>query len=51
MNKLGMGGAPPGNLFDHIDEMIVAATVSAAWDSGVRHFDTGPHYGAGLSAP
>ena len=49
MNKLGMGGAPLGNLFDPIDETIAAATVSAAWDSGVRHFDTAPHYGAGLS--
>jgi D-threo-aldose 1-dehydrogenase len=49
MNKLGMGGAPLGNLFDHIDETVAAATVSAAWDSGVRHFDTAPHYGAGLS--
>ncbi len=49
MNKLGMGGAPLGNLFDHINETVAAATVSAAWDSGVRHFDTAPHYGAGLS--
>ena len=46
---LGMGGAPLGNLFDHINETVAAATVSAAWDSGVRHFDTAPHYGAGLS--
>jgi D-threo-aldose 1-dehydrogenase len=23
--------------------------VQAAWDAGIRHFDTAPHYGAGLS--
>ena len=46
---LGMGGAPLGNLFDRIDEDVAAATVEAGWDAGVRHFDTAPHYGAGLS--
>jgi D-threo-aldose 1-dehydrogenase len=46
---LGMGGAPLGNLFDRIPEEVAAATVEAAWNAGVRHFDTAPHYGAGLS--
>ena len=46
---LGMGGAPLGNLFDVIAEDVAAATVRAGWDSGIRHFDTAPHYGAGLS--
>ena len=46
---LGMGGAPLGNLFERIDEDVAAATVQAGWDSGIRHFDTAPHYGAGLS--
>ena len=46
---LGMGGAPLGNLFEQIDESVADATLQAAWDSGVRHFDTAPHYGAGLS--
>jgi D-threo-aldose 1-dehydrogenase len=46
---LGMGGAPLGNLFDVIPEDVAAATVQAGWDSGIRHFDTAPHYGAGLS--
>jgi len=46
---LGMGGAPLGNLFDRIPEEVAAATVEAAWDAGVRHYDTAPHYGAGLS--
>lgn len=46
---LGMGGAPLGNLFDRIDEDVAAATTQAGWDAGIRHFDTAPHYGAGLS--
>lgn len=46
---LGMGGAPLGNLFDRIDEDTALATVDAGWDEGVRHYDTAPHYGAGLS--
>jgi D-threo-aldose 1-dehydrogenase len=44
-----MGGAPLGNLFAPIDEDVAAATVQAGWDAGIRHFDTAPHYGAGLS--
>ena len=46
---LGMGGAPLGNLFARIPDDVAAATVAAGWDAGVRHFDTAPHYGAGLS--
>ncbi len=46
---LGMGGAPLGNLFDRVPEPIATATVEAAWAAGIRHFDTAPHYGAGLS--
>ncbi len=46
---LGMGGAPLGNLFDRVPEADAAATLQAAWDADVRHFDTAPHYGAGLS--
>jgi D-threo-aldose 1-dehydrogenase len=44
-----MGGAPLGNLFTRIPEDEAIATVHAAWDGGVRHFDTAPHYGCGLS--
>jgi D-threo-aldose 1-dehydrogenase len=46
---LGMGGAPIGNLFAPVPASVAAATVAAAWDAGVRHYDTAPHYGAGLS--
>jgi D-threo-aldose 1-dehydrogenase len=46
---LGFGGAPLGNMFDVVDEATAQAALTAAWDSGVRYFDTAPHYGSGLS--
>ena len=46
---LGFGGAPLGNMFDVVDEETAEAALVAAWDSGVRYFDTAPHYGSGLS--
>jgi len=46
---LGMGGAPLGNLFTAIPDGIATAAIEAAWNAGIRHFDTAPHYGAGLS--
>ncbi|MDO9707536.1 aldo/keto reductase [Paracraurococcus lichenis] len=46
---LGFGGAPLGNMFAPIDEAAAEAALEAAWDSGIRYFDTAPHYGAGLS--
>jgi D-threo-aldose 1-dehydrogenase len=49
IGPMGMGGAPLGNLFAPIPETLALATVQAGWDAGIRHFDTAPHYGAGLS--
>jgi D-threo-aldose 1-dehydrogenase len=46
---LGFGAAPIGNAFRVISDEDAAATVQAAWDHGVRYFDTAPFYGAGLS--
>ncbi|WP_018549391.1 aldo/keto reductase [Streptomyces sp. LaPpAH-108] len=47
--KLGFGTAPLGNMFRAIPDEEAAATVAAAWDHGIRYFDTAPFYGAGLS--
>lgn len=49
LGKLGFGAAGIGNLFRAMQDAQAAATVNAAWDSGVRYFDTAPHYGLGLS--
>jgi D-threo-aldose 1-dehydrogenase len=49
LTELGLGGAPLGNLYREVTDEDAAATVDRAWDAGVRHFDTAPHYGLGLS--
>ena len=49
LGRSGLGCAPIGNLYTAIDDETAAATVDAAWDAGVRYFDTAPHYGLGLS--
>lgn len=49
LGPLGFGGAPLGNLYAPIVEAEALATVEAAWERGLRHFDTAPHYGHGLS--
>lgn len=45
----GFGCAPLGNLFAHYTEAEAQATLAAAWDAGLRYFDTAPWYGHGLS--
>ncbi|MBM9508720.1 aldo/keto reductase [Actinacidiphila acididurans] len=49
VGPLGFGAAPLGNLYRPVDDATAAATVDAAWEEGVRYFDTAPHYGLGLS--
>lgn len=47
--QLGLGCAPLGNLYHPITDDEATATVDAAWDRGIRLFDTAPLYGHGLS--
>jgi D-threo-aldose 1-dehydrogenase len=47
--RLGLGGAPLGNLFARVDDADASALLGAAWADGCRSFDTAPHYGHGLS--
>nr|WP_211116617.1 aldo/keto reductase [Glycomyces buryatensis] len=49
VSSFGLGCAPLGGLYEPVTPQAVAATIAAALDGGVRHFDTAPHYGAGLS--
>lgn len=49
LTELGFGGAAIGNLYTAISDEEASAAVAAAWDAGVRYFDTAPHYGLGLS--
>ena len=47
--RLAFGGAPIGGLYAPVSDEAAAATLAAAWDAGIRAFDTAPHYGVGLS--
>ena len=47
--RLGFGGAPLGNLFQAVGEDQAQQALAAAWEFGLRYFDTAPLYGNGLS--
>jgi D-threo-aldose 1-dehydrogenase len=49
ISELAFGAAAIGNLFTRVTDEEALAAVDAAWDCGVRYFDTAPHYGLGLS--
>jgi D-threo-aldose 1-dehydrogenase len=49
LTELSLGCAQLGNLHQSMDDDTAGATVDAAWENGVRYFDTAPHYGLGLS--
>ncbi len=49
VTELSFGGAAIGNLFTEVTDGDARAAVDAAWDGGIRTFDTAPHYGLGLS--
>ena len=49
VTHFGLGGAPFGDHFEPISEEQAQATLQAAWDAGVRYFDTAPFYGHGKS--
>ena len=49
LTRMGFGGAPLGNLYRKISEEDAQAALQAAYDSGIRHFDTAPQYGLGRS--
>ena len=46
---LGFGAVPLGNYMQPLDEADCDRTVEAAWDCGIRYFDTAPVYGLGLA--
>jgi D-threo-aldose 1-dehydrogenase len=49
LTELSLGCSQLGNLFGAISDEQALVTVQAAWDGGIRYFDTAPHYGLGLS--
>jgi len=49
VTQLGLGGASYAELFHRVAEQEAFGAIQAAWDGGVRYFDTAPWYGRGLS--
>ncbi|HBM58905.1 MAG TPA: pyridoxal 4-dehydrogenase [Citreicella sp.] len=49
LTELSFGAAPIGNLYRPVERAQAMATLQAAWDGGIRYFDTAPFYGQGLS--
>lgn len=49
VTQLGLGGASIGELFVRVPELDAFRTIRAAWNAGLRYFDTAPWYGRGLS--
>ena len=49
VTEIAFGGASIGNLFREASDAEAQNVLAAAWDLGIRYFDTAPHYGRGLS--
>ena len=49
VSEIGLGGAPLGDLFEVIGETTAQEILKAAWNGGIRYFDTAPFYGYGKS--
>lgn len=47
--RFGLGGSPLGDLPDPDGDAIATATIDAAYQAGIRYFDTAPRYGGGRS--
>lgn len=46
---IGFGAAHLGELYGKVSEDDSRATLAAAWEHGIRYYDTAPWYGRGLS--
>ncbi|GGI98698.1 aldo/keto reductase [Streptomyces brasiliensis] len=49
VSALAFGASGIGNLYTEVGDEQAYEAVTAAWQSGVRYFDTAPHYGLGLA--
>jgi D-threo-aldose 1-dehydrogenase len=49
LTEIGFGAAVIGNLYQETSDRDAEEAVEAAWQAGIRYFDTAPHYGLGLS--
>ncbi len=49
LTGMGLGCAQLGGLYQAMSDAEACAVVDAAWDEGIRYFDTAPYYGYTLS--
>lgn len=49
LTELGFGGSAIAGLYRAVSTADAWQTMEAAWDLGIRYFDTAPYYGHGLS--
>ena len=49
VTEISFGCASIGNLYREVSDAEAAEVLEAAWRTGIRYFDTAPHYGRGLS--
>ena len=49
VTEVSFGCASIGNLYRAVSDEAAQDVLQAAWDGGIRYFDTAPHYGRGLS--
>ena len=49
LTRLALGTAPLGGWPEATEPTTARATIDAAWEAGLRYFDTAPLYGHGLS--
>lgn len=49
VTELGLGAAQIGNLYREVSDETAQDALEAAWECGIRYFDTAPYYGHGLS--
>ncbi len=49
VSSVSFGCSSIGNLYTEVSDENAMAVLHAAWDRGVRYFDTAPHYGRGRS--
>lgn len=45
LTVLGLGGAQIGGLYRPMEDGVAGAIIDAAWNAGIRYFDTAPFYG------
>jgi D-threo-aldose 1-dehydrogenase len=49
LDPLTFGTGDLGNLYSEMSDEMAWSILEAAWDGGIRSFDTAPHYGLGLA--